>query len=180
MPFDKVIAVRPLQPEKALAPILMTLPGMVIVVRPEQFKKALPPILVTPVPITTFVKPEQLEKALVPMSLIVFGIVIVVMAVQAENAPAPIYLVPAVNVYSVNPLLVASTAYVSAYLMLSVTGREVQPEKALVPMVVTLSGMVIPVRDLHPLNALELMVVTPVPITTLVNPVQPEKAEAPI
>ena len=43
-----VTAVRPLQPEKALFPMLVTLLGIVTVVRPVQFLNALLPIVVTP------------------------------------------------------------------------------------------------------------------------------------
>ena len=39
--------VRPLQPEKAKSPMLMTLPGIVIFVRPLQPENALFPMLMT-------------------------------------------------------------------------------------------------------------------------------------
>ena len=51
-----MIEVRPLQPEKAFAPILVTLFGIVIEVSPLQSEKALSPILVTLLGILTEVR----------------------------------------------------------------------------------------------------------------------------
>ena len=51
--------VRPLQPEKALLPMLVTLMGMVTDVRPLQPLKASRPMLVTLLPMVTDVRPLQ-------------------------------------------------------------------------------------------------------------------------
>ena len=58
-------------------------------------------------------------------------------------------LIPFVSffkVYVVAVVVVTPIAHLSAYLTLSMTGRLVQPENASLPMEVTESGMVIPVR----------------------------------
>ena len=58
-----VTEVRPVQPEKADAPILVTLLGMVMEVRSEQPKNACSPIVVTLLGMVTEVRPVQPEKA---------------------------------------------------------------------------------------------------------------------
>ena len=55
--------VRPVQPSKALPPIVETELGMVTEVRPVQPSKALYPILMTELGIVTEVRPAQLVKA---------------------------------------------------------------------------------------------------------------------
>ena len=62
-----VTDVKPLQPEKAPPPILVTEFGIVTDVKPLQPEKALFPILVTEFGIVTDVKPKQLAKALAPI-----------------------------------------------------------------------------------------------------------------
>ena len=54
-----VTDVKPLQPEKAFCPILVTEFGMVTDVKPPQYWKALSPILVTEFPMVIDVKPLQ-------------------------------------------------------------------------------------------------------------------------
>ena len=78
-------------------------------------------------------------------------------------------------VYILNVLSVVSTAYVSAYLMLFSTGKDVHPRKASL-IVVTLSGIFIFVRFVHQPKAKSSMVVTEFGIVTEVRPVQPLKA----
>ena len=58
--------VRPEQSENALAPMLVTLSGMLNMVRPEQSSKALAPIVVTLSGMVTVVSAEQLWNALAP------------------------------------------------------------------------------------------------------------------
>ena len=64
-PFDEqlrafhVTEVKPVQPEKAPSPILVTPSGIVTEVKPSQPLKAPSPILVTPSGIVTEVKPLQ-------------------------------------------------------------------------------------------------------------------------
>ena len=54
--------------------------------------------------------------------------------------------------------------------------RLVQPRKASLPILVTLSGIVILVRPVQLRKAAPPILVTPLPITTFVRPVQPENA----
>ena len=70
-------------------------------------------------------------------------------------------------------VVVTPTAHLSAYLTLSMTGRLVQPENASLPMEVTESGMVIPVRLEQLANAEVPMVVTELPIVAFCNLEQP-------
>ena len=70
-----VIDVKPLQLEKAVAPILVTLLGIVIEVKDEQSEKAVASMLVTLLGIVTEVKDLQLMKALYPMLVTLLGIV---------------------------------------------------------------------------------------------------------
>ena len=58
--------------------------------------------------------------------------------------------------------------------------RLLQPEKALLPMLVTLFGMVMDVRLLQPEKALLPMLVTPLGMVMEVRPLQPEKALLPM
>ena len=55
-----------------------------------------------------------------------------------------------------------------------------QPEKAPSPILTTEVGNVIEVRDTHPLNASESIMVTDVGISTLFKLLQPEKVESAI
>ena len=64
MLFTIIISFNPLQPDKALSPILVTEFGMVIDVKPLQSQKARSPILVTEFPMVTDVKPLQSEYLL--------------------------------------------------------------------------------------------------------------------
>ena len=74
------------QPEKALAPIVVTLSGIVIDVSPEQPEKALAPMVVTLSGIVIAVSPEQPENADSPIFVTLFGIVIDVNPKQPEKA----------------------------------------------------------------------------------------------
>ena len=60
--------------------------GIVIDVKPLQPENALSPMLVTPFPIVTDVKPLQPENALPSMRVTLFGIVIDVKPLQPKNA----------------------------------------------------------------------------------------------
>ena len=71
-------------------------------------------------------------------------------------------LVPSFILQVVNALSIASTKYVSAYLILSITGSEVHPENAELLIVVTESGITIDVNLEQSLNAFSLIEVTPV------------------
>ena len=68
--------VKPLQPEKAYKPIVVTELGMVTEVKPVQYPKALSPIDVTELPMVTEVKPEQPQKALSPIVVTEPGIMV--------------------------------------------------------------------------------------------------------
>ena len=75
VPSSIVTDVSPLQPEKALSPMDVTLLGMTTDVSPLQPEKAKPPMDVTLLPIETDVRPLQPENALSPMSVTLFPIV---------------------------------------------------------------------------------------------------------
>ena len=61
--FSKVMLVRPVQPENAEEPMLVTLSGIVMLVRLEQFENAPLPMIVTPLPIVTLVRFSQESNA---------------------------------------------------------------------------------------------------------------------
>ncbi len=73
-----------------------------------------------------------------------------------------------------------STKYVSAYLILSITGNEEQPSNALSPILVRELEMVTEVRIEHPLNALSPIFVTEFGIVTEERFAHLENAELPI
>ena len=60
---EPVMLVSPLQSEKALLPMLVTLSGIVTLVKPLQPEKARAPMLVTLSGIVMLVKPVQFPKA---------------------------------------------------------------------------------------------------------------------
>ena len=70
-----VTDVRPLQPLKALSPMLVTELGIVTEVRP-QYMKACVPMLVTELGMVTKVRPLQPEKAYSPMLVTELGIIV--------------------------------------------------------------------------------------------------------
>ena len=79
--------VRPLQPRKALLPMIVTLLGMVIDVRPLQPEKAEYPMLVTLLGMVIDVRPLQPSKADSPMPNVPSSSVILV-----PVAIVPLYL----------------------------------------------------------------------------------------
>ena len=58
--------------------------------------------------------------------------------------------------------------------------KPVHPKNALLPMSITLSGIVMLVKPVHPKNASSSMLVTLSGIVTLVKPVHPENALSPM
>ena len=86
LPSSTIIEVKPLQPEKAPTPILVTELGIVIEVKPLQPEKALPPILVTELGIVIEIKLLHSEK--VPRSMLVteLGIITEVKPLQPMKA----------------------------------------------------------------------------------------------
>ena len=70
-----VTLVRPVQPEKALILMTVTLFGMVMPTRPVQSEKTTISMSVTLFGMVTLVRPVQPEKALSPMLVTLFGIV---------------------------------------------------------------------------------------------------------
>ena len=105
--FPNVTDVNPEHSWNAYLPIVSTESGITNKVNPLQPLNAYSPIEVTEFPIVTDVNPEHRWNALSPMNL-----------------------VPSFILQVVNALLVTSTKYVSAYLILSITGSEVHPENA--------------------------------------------------
>ena len=76
-PFCKVMEVRPVQPEKADPPMLVSPSGRVMEVRPVQPEKADSPMLVSPSGRVMEVRPVQTEKALSPIFVTLLGTVVV-------------------------------------------------------------------------------------------------------
>ena len=110
--------------------------------------------------IVTEVKLEHPSKAKFPMFVTLEGIVIVFKYVQSLKASLPINLVPFLILYESKVLSTVSTRNISAYLMLSMTGKLVQYLKALPSMFFTLEGMVTEVRPEQPEKAPYSMLVT--------------------
>ena len=77
--------VKPLQPEKALSPIFVTLEGMVTLVKPLQPEKAEEPISVTLEGMVTLVKPLQPEKVEEPIFVMLEGMVTLVKLLQKKK-----------------------------------------------------------------------------------------------
>ena len=90
-PDSTFIEVRPVQPENASSPILVTLFGMVIELRPAHPEKAELPILVTLLPMVTEVRPVQLPNASSPILVTLLGMVTVVRPEQLEYLYVSVY-----------------------------------------------------------------------------------------
>ena len=172
-----VSVVRPLQPEKAVSPMLVRPSGSVIdvkpeqllktlfsrtvtpsgttsVVRPEQPLKALPPMLVTPAGNVNEVKPLQPEKAFSSMLVTLEGRVISFRKAQLEKTFVPIFVAPSrIVTDSTLPALRGEYTAVVSTMEPKETEVTLLPKNKLVPRLVTLSGMYIEVRPVQYWNA---------------------------
>jgi hypothetical protein len=158
-PLGIVTLARLLQFLKALAPMLITPSGMFMTSRLSQLSKASFSMLVTPLGIVTLARFLQFLKALAPMLLTPLGMIKEVSAFPAGYATkvflSLLYKTPSSEAYSLLPE--------STYIAL----RLAQLEKASIPMLLTLSGIVMLSRLVQPLKALYPMLVTPLGIVTL-------------
>ena len=169
-PFGIVMLVKDLQPEKASSPILLTLSGIVTLVKEEQPAKTTSPMLLTPSGIVILVKEEQPTKAPALILVTLSGIVIFV------NPPG--------TATSVFPFFVNKSPKVDLKEgLLKSTEKEVrleQPAKAPSPMLLTLFGIVMHVKDSQPLKATLPILVTLFGIVILFNEEQSSKAATPM
>ena len=158
--FSTLTLFKDSQPEKAPLPMLVTLSGIVTLVKEEHFKKAQPPILLTLFGIVMLFKEEQPLKALSSIILTLFGIV------TFFNPPG--------TATSVFPSLVNKSPEVDLKEGLPESKeKDVRLEqlgKALLPILLTLFGIVKLVKDSQPQKASLRMLVTPYGIVTFVNP----------
>ena len=153
--------VKPLQPEKAPAPIEVTEVGISTEVKPLQSEKALCPIDVTELGISTEVKPLQFANAYSPIEVTEVGITTEVKPLQPEKAEGPIevtevgmivFLQPhikelvAVSIIALQLSLESYTVFPLSTVMLS---NPLQQEKALLPIDVTELGITTDVKPLQ-------------------------------
>ena len=144
--------VRPVQPENAESPMLVTLSGMTMLVRLLQPQNASSPMLDPPV-ITTVFKDGGTYELL------------------SEYELAP-------NIYPKWVLLVPLAVVPTKGNVILV--KLLQFSNASSPILVTLSGISMLVKLLQPENAESPMLVTPLPMVMLVRLLQPENAESPM
>ena len=114
--------------------MLVTLFGIVIEVREEQPLKASDPMLVTLSPIVTDVKEEQSLKASDPM--------LVTLSPMIYSVTCEPNIWEMLELYTYSLLTIASELIVTEV-------KEEQLRKAIAPMLVTLLGMVMEVREEH-------------------------------
>ena len=173
LPFSTTMLSSPSQPSNALnsmhvgprritRPMYVTLFGIVILLRLEQSLNASSPMLVTLLGIVMLLSPSQPSNALYPILFTLFGIVMLVSPVHPLNALLPmlvtllgifVFLHPAIKVlldFSIIALQLLRLSYLGLQSSTTIRSRPVQP-----------------------LNATELIYVTPLGIVMLVRPVQP-------
>ena len=158
------------QPEKAFSPMDVTSSGIEIDENPVQFAKAEFGIIFKPLGIEA--NPEQPENAPVPMFVTPRGMSIDIKPEQSENAESPMLITLSGSLIDFNPVqpenaLFAITLVSSGIMNTKLVAEEnlfphiesamtrvspVQLSKAL-PMLVTLSGIVIEVKPEQPRNA---------------------------
>ena len=153
--------VKPVQPEKAELPILVTASGIVTEVKPVQCQKAYLPILVTASGIVTEVKPLQSEKASSPILVTDEGMVIEVKPLNPEHKRDVIFstLSPKVKVlifvqWANTPSLLRSPPHEQFRAFHVTEVKPVQYPKASSPILVTPSGIVTEVKPMQYLKAL--------------------------
>ena len=135
---------------------------MVMEVRPLQLRKAYLSILVTLFGMVMDVRPLQSSKARPPMQVTLLGMIV--------------FMHPLINVFVAVFIMALQLSRESYFVFPNSTLIDVkplQPAKALSPMLVTLSGMVMEVRALQLLKASIPMLVTLFGMVTEVRPLQP-------
>ena len=158
------ILVRPVQPSKALLPILVTESGMTMLVRPVQPLKASFPISVTESGMTMLVRPVQPLKASFPISVTELGISIFFRSVQSWKAYLPIFVTVFGMVVLAHPI---TNTLVLEWIIALQSFRESN--------VLLASETFILRRWIQPLKAYRSIFVTELGITTSVRPEQFKK-----
>ena len=172
--FVIVIEVKEEHPLNALFPIIVTLFGMVMVVKEEHSRNALFPIVVIPSKMTTvvsfvlialgviFISPvpviandviEHPSNALFPIVVTLLGIVMDVKEEQLENAFSLIVVIPSEITTVASSVLISFGVNFISPVPVIVNDVIEQSENALFPIVATLFGIVIDVREEHLENA---------------------------
>ena len=105
------------------------------------------------------------------------GIDIILNLAQFLNAESATAVVPGRISSDTDELSYPTTTVLTYETPFSTSIRFGQFVNAFAAILVTLSGIVMPVNPVQPENALSPMLVTPSGIVMLVNPVQPENAE---
>ena len=145
--------VKPVQPENALSPTDVTLLGMVMEVKPVQPENAELLMDVTLLGMVIDVKPVQSWNAALPIVVTLLGISIDIMFIQLEKARSAIPTVSSLRCIAeptgIDPLYVYATlpAYTTPSDWLF---NHAVPEKAPLPIDVTLLGIVTDVRPKQP------------------------------
>ena len=158
--FSTITLVKEEQPWKAPQPILVTLLGNVMLVKEEQPMKAYSPMLVTLFGIVMLVKDSQPAKAASPMLVTLSGIVTFVNPPGTATSVFPSFVNKSPEVDLKEGLPESKEKDV----------RLEQLGKALLPILLTLFGIVKLVKDSQPQKASLRMLVTPYGIVTFVNP----------
>ena len=139
--------------KNALSPIVVTLFGMMMEVKEEQEENVYFPIYVTLSGNTTAVKEEHSENALFPIVVTLLGIVMDVKEEQLENAFSLIVVIPSEITTVASSVLISFGVNFISPVPVIVNDVIEQSENALFPIVATLFGIVIDVREEHFENA---------------------------
>ena len=189
-----LIAVKPVQPSKALLPIEVTPSGIIVFTHPfiNVFEAVSMSALqslresYTLFPSSTMIEVKfvQFRKTPLPMLVTLSGIVIDAKPVQPSKALLPIEVTPSgiivfthpfINVFEAVSISALQPYRESYTLFPSSTTMEVKPlqsHKASLPMRVTLSGIVMEVKPMQAPKAAPPMLVTPSGIMMEVKPLQ--------
>jgi hypothetical protein len=180
--YPRLIVARAEQVLNALAPIVVTLLGIVKAVNPVRPLKAESPIAVILVSvgllIVTVVVVDKVLNILFGITQLVVVPWIVRVVLTPAKALDPTLKLAGVDVYPrlivarAEQVLNALAPIIVTLLGIVIVVSEVHDSNALAPMLVTLFGIVTVVSLLHPLNVFALMLVTLLGIIMLVRPVQ--------
>lgn len=103
---------------------------------------------------------EHPENAPSPMTLTLFGSVIDVKALQFRNALLVIVVIPSIMVTLTSPVLIKEGVMCISFAPVIIIDKMWHLSNALSPIVVTLFGTAMEVKEEHPENALSPIVVT--------------------
>ena len=137
----------------AVFPIVVTLLGMVIDSNEKHLSNTSSPIVVTLSGMVMVVKEEHSENALFPIVVTLLGIVMDVKEEQLENAFSLIVVIPSEITTVASSVLISFGVNFISPVPVIVNDVIEQSENALFPIVATLFGIVIDVREEHLENA---------------------------